>query len=143
MFEYIAVYNTDAAAALCADYGIEVNPNDTVSVENGLMMIVDEHGEQGVKAVLALHPDKGIIMENMAPAPAGSLLASPCSNCSILQKMLIRTNQADGGTSAQAAQSLPQNNNHLSAVLQTNTLIVVGILAFVTTAILLHAKKSQ
>jgi hypothetical protein len=143
VLQYIAFNNLDQAAALCNNYGIEVNSEDDVVA--GLYQIADQAGATGLKDILALHPDKEVIIENFGSSNKGGSCGSSCGgNCKAcsLSNMLIKTNQATGQPAAAPVQTLPAPNNNLSAMLQTNTLLVVGIVSLITVAFLLHKNSN-
>ncbi len=139
--QYIAAANPDQAAALCNSYGLDVQNQD--DIVGGLYMIAEQDGTEGLKNIFAIHPDKEVIIENFNPSTGKTTCSGGnCSGCGNLNKILVRTNQASGGASTAMAPAAPvQNNNNLSAMLQTNTLLVIGIVSLITVACFLHKKS--
>ena len=62
VYHYIAENNPDAAYELCKKYGyFQINSLDELA--NTLQHIVANDGEKSLKEVMALHPDKDILIE--------------------------------------------------------------------------------
>jgi hypothetical protein len=62
VYHYIAENNPDAAYDLCKKYGyFQINSLDELG--NTLQHIVANDGEKSLKEVMALHPDKDILIE--------------------------------------------------------------------------------
>lgn len=62
VYHYIAENNPDAANELCKKYGyFQINSLDELA--NCLQHIVATDGEKSLKEVMALHPDKDILIE--------------------------------------------------------------------------------
>lgn len=139
ILEYIGNNNTDQAANLCYRYGIDCSNTDDVI--NGLYTIADQGGAAGFRDILALHPDRDVIIENFNPSTGKTTCTGGnCSQCGNLNRILVRTNQADGNSSSMAAAPV-QHNNNLSAMLQTNTLLVIGIVSLITVAFFLKTSN--
>ena len=99
--EYIALNNPNEAAALCKQYGIDCNPEDPAEVSDALEIVVIDNGEQGLRDVMGLHPDKGVLMD-LFPAPKQHLNFSgenreSCTNCAYAQ-MFIKSREYPLGT---------------------------------------------
>lgn len=130
--QYITESNPDAAAQLCQNHGMQ--PQSMDDIAQGLMIIIDDQGDSGLKNVLALHPDKDVIIENFT---SGNNYRNASGNCGCgnckLASMLVKTNQASGGTSTMAPQGFhnQQNNN-------SNNLLIIGVIALTVIAVIIH-----
>jgi hypothetical protein len=125
IFEYITFHNPNEAAQLCANYGMRCNEPDEIT--NGLFTIAEMHGDNGFRNVVALHPDKEAITQYFSGR-------EDCDKCRRLNQGYIITNQADGGTSTAQA---PAVHKDISAVLETNKLLVIGIVCSIGLALII------
>ena len=108
VYEYIAETNPDAAYMVCRKYGI-FQVKDQQELAACLERIVAQDGEDALRAVMATHPDKDILLElfekkEKEEKPATALLLN-----------------ATGDATAAAAPP--------SIVNQSNTIILVGHLS--------------
>lgn len=150
VFEYIYDQNPDAAIALCQSYNMDVRSDaDTITA---LREISVNGGNQGFADVLSLHPEREVIIENFS-APAGynkcrnGGAAGNCEDCN-LSRLLLKSYNASGTGSTMQPYGNQGNNNqgnnaNLSAALmQTNTLIFIGILSLIGMGIYIHSRKN-
>ncbi len=139
-FQHIVDNNPGGAADLCRAYQLDVQNTD--EVEQGLYIIVDQGGEQGLRDVLQLHPEKNMLLD-MFGNSSEVCQDEKCMGCR-LNRMLIATNQADGARSAMQATPAPSNPHQLSVMLQTNTLLAIGIISFTIMAVvIIHKQKGN
>jgi hypothetical protein len=114
VYLYIAQSNPDAANEVCKKYGyFEIENLDELSY--CLQTIVAQNGESSLQEVLALHPDKDVLLEIFdkkkdEPIVEAQIIAPAISDCSC-------------NTSKMNADGVPS-----STVNQTNTYIIVGAL---------------
>jgi len=62
VYLYIAQNNPDAAYEICKKYGY-FNINSIEGLANALQGIVAEHGQDSLKEILEIHPEKEVILE--------------------------------------------------------------------------------
>jgi hypothetical protein len=62
VYQYIAYTNPDAALELCGKYGYYQIQNEE-ELANCLKDIVARKGENGLKDIMELHPDKDVVLE--------------------------------------------------------------------------------
>jgi hypothetical protein len=113
VYLYIAQSNPDAANEVCKKYGyFEIENLDELSY--CLQTIVAQNGESSLQEVLAMHPDKEVLLEifdKKKDEPIVEAITAPAiSDCSC-------------NTSKMNADGVPS-----STVNQTNTYIIVGAL---------------
>lgn len=61
VYRYIAESNTDGAYEVCAKYGIF--QIDSAELADALQSIVAKGGEESLKEVMSIHPDREVILE--------------------------------------------------------------------------------
>jgi hypothetical protein len=129
LYLYIAENNPDAAYEICKKYGY-FNINSIEELSNALQSIIAENGQDSLKEILEIHPEKEVILEifedkkkiNEAPIEEvlqkifdkNKPLEKEKSDCSCMKN-------ADGAVST-------TNLATSTAVNQTNTYILVGAL---------------
>ena len=129
LYLYIAENNPDAAYEICKKYGY-FNINSIEELSNALQSIVVEHGQDSLKEILEIHPEKEVILEifedkkKVNEAPIEEVLQKifdknkpvekEKSDCSCMKN-------ADGAVSDTTVATS-------AAVNQTNTYILVGAL---------------
>lgn len=62
LYLYIAQNNPDAAYEICKKYGY-FNVNSIEELSNALQNIVAENGQDSLKEILEIHPEKEVILE--------------------------------------------------------------------------------
>lgn len=80
LYNYVAANNPDEAKAVLNKYGYDASTVETVEVlGSGLANMVDENGENALRDVLKIHPDRDAILQetSVAAAPQSSA-AKPC-----------------------------------------------------------------
>jgi len=110
VYHYIAESDPIKANELCKKYGYYQNQY-IEDIPICLQQIVAEHGEPAFKEILALHPDKDVILEvfqtKEQPQQEPTMLQQPKQDCSCMMN-------ADGTTNA------------LSITSNTNTMILLA-----------------
>lgn len=149
VFEYIYDNDPDGAIALCNHYKVPVNSDDDVI--NALREIALD-SKQGFADVLQLHPEKEVIIENCLPEGYEKChndgQAGNCKNCN-LSRLLLNSYNANGSASNMQPYTVPQpqNNNQQNglsaALMQTNTLIVIGIISLIGVGIYIHSQNQK
>ncbi len=67
VYEYIAKSNPHSAKSLCESYGYTItNPR---SMSNNLKTLINNEGEDALKSLMDMHPDKEIILEYFGSKP--------------------------------------------------------------------------
>ena len=67
VYHYIAHKNTEKANNLCMRKGLPDSYDDKNQLADYLQAIVSDDGENGLKEVLGIHPDKEVIIALFAP----------------------------------------------------------------------------
>lgn len=144
VYEYIAQENPDMAIAVLAKYGHTVsNVNNSSDLAGLLKEFVKIHGEQGFKSLLAIHPDKEIILgtfqedgtvelQRLRAADATTSTAAPCTGCNKLEKMAL----AQAVNNSTSANQPSQAGNLPAFFTQTNTFLIIGSLVIAAAIIL-------
>ena len=70
MYQYIADNNTDAALAVCDKYGYDCKTTDDVA--EALEQIVASHGEDGLREIAEVHPEREIFVHFLTVKPQGA-----------------------------------------------------------------------
>ena len=130
VYLYIAENNPDAAYEICKKYGY-FNVNSIEDLSNSLQSIVAENGQDALKEILDIHPEKSVILEVFEKKKVNEV---PLEE--VIQKIFDRNKpvekeksdcscmkNADG---AALASPLPPTVSNSSN--QTNTFILVGAL---------------
>ena len=70
VFQYVAEHpkSQQQAINLCQDYGLE--PQDESELADGLSSIVQNCGEDGLKEVMKIHPDRDILVNYYSIPPS-------------------------------------------------------------------------
>jgi hypothetical protein len=142
VFYYIATNDEQAARDLCEKYGYECYDIDDVSAA---LMEISTSDDEGFKDVMSLHPEKNLLVEmfsgNKGFNSSHKESNKGCKRCK-LDGMLVHTNQADGTTATAAPVTAPVSQSQtLTALLQTNTFLVIGIVAMIGAAIMIYNKN--
>jgi hypothetical protein len=146
LYQRIAQLKPNEASQLCNEYGYNCQ-----DVEEGAEVLeaIANDGDEGFKKVMALHPEKDVLIalfaseQNLPPrryrnfsGDEGGCGCSSCSGCTgrriDLNDMFIQTNKASGGTSATTT-AAPDSS--LIVSMQSNTIMMVGILALAAVGI--------
>ncbi len=142
LFKNIAYGNTDGALQFAYANGYQAESEDELA--DVLQDIAANGNENNFKQIMALHPDRDLIIEYFGQQqqyPFDKVACGAnCANCDKrLNSMFVVTNQADGGSSTMN----PGNPFHnFSALMQTNTLLTIGIIGMVVLgACIIHNKS--
>ena len=129
LYNYVAANNPGAAKAVLDKFGYDASQVDTVEVlGGGLATMVKENGEDALKAILSIHPDKEILTQEFTPTSASAPVSTGKSGCgcggckgasSTLESYLSKVGAP-----------VPSNNNSSSSmnVQHGNMLLIGGIL---------------
>lgn len=71
MFEYIATDAPQQCASLCAKYGYQAQAQTTADMADCMGQLVHAVGEPALRDLVALHPDKDLILEQFGGGTAG------------------------------------------------------------------------
>ena len=131
VFSHIA-YNGDAdkVAQMCYKYYGEY-PVDEDNAAEMLQGIVDQVGEPGLRDVMSLHPEKGVMTEMFAGRSASS---HDCEKCRRLNQMYQFTNNGATGILSTMApyrsqSNLERSNRYLTIGMITLSVVIVYLLA--------------
>jgi len=72
MFEYIATDNPQACSDLCTKYGFQAKAANTSDLGDCMSQLVEQAGAPALHDLVALHPDKDLILEQYGPGAAGT-----------------------------------------------------------------------
>jgi len=129
LYLYIAKNNPDAAYEICKKYGY-FNINSIEELSNALQSIVAEHGQDSLKEILEIHPEKEVILEVFDDKKKVNEV--PIEE--VLQKIFdknkpVEKEKSDCSCMKNADASVSATNVATSAAVnQTNTYILVGAL---------------
>ncbi len=130
VFLYIASNKPDEAAQLCYAFGF--SPETYEDGAACLREIFVNGGLDEQMQIMDLHPEKDLLLEMFLP---NETAGSP------LNKMLIKTNQADGDSSTMAPGTLP-SRDYLSALKDNPTITILALASIFTLgAIIINNKK--
>jgi len=133
MFEYIATDSPNECANLCAKYGFQAQAETTADMGDCMSQLVQAAGEPALRDLVALHPDKDLILEQFGGSQGGNNWAGGstggcgCSAC-----------KAAAAGAGPASQQYLQGGAKASDFLQTHQagLFIIGGLLVVTLAII-------
>lgn len=128
--QYIAKANPGAVRRLLQNHGYNVGNNLPMAI----VQFVGQQGEDGLREIMNLHPDKNVILELYGNTKEK---ACNCHHCRFGAPML----NADGsGTPNNANNNPPHVSDATRLAMQTNTIIVAGITMFALTLIAMKLK---
>jgi hypothetical protein len=137
--EYIALANPVMAQELCYEFGLPCE-NEEAAAKS--LLEISSVDNVSLKKVFDIHPDKDLILDLYNEKKSGSFLNASggqgCNPCR-LEKMLYKTNQADGEASYMPSMALPKDFS-IPVAMQTNTLLVVGIVSAFVIAMVVYKK---
>lgn len=128
LYNYIAANSPGSAKAVLDKFGYDASQVDTVEVLGaGLATMVKENGEDALKALLSIHPDREVLTQEFTPATAApssnSKSGCGCGGCkgasSALESYLSKVG---------APASSNNNSGGLMNVQHGNMLLIGGIL---------------
>ena len=128
VFEYIVRNTPDATLSdFCHQAGYRCESDE--DAYEIIKKVAMQGNDEDFVAVMSMHPDKDLLVELFSnPTPS-----APSKNKEILNKMLVHTNQADGGVSIM--RGVPQG--HENAFNTTNALLLFGVVALIGIAIVI------
>lgn len=135
---YIAAANPEMTQGLCNQFGLPCEEEGEAAQS---LLEISAIDKQSLKQVFDIHPDKDLILELYADKKSNSFLNADgqgCGSCK-LEKMLVKTNSADGEASFASKVGIPKDL-HLPVALQTNTLLVMGIVSAFVIALVVYKK---
>jgi len=138
--DYIALTNTDQAANICEKYGYGVDANNPQHVSDTLVGIISENEMPVLKEILSIHPDKDVIVE-MFGTPRGNNRLNACGACNPIQNYDRYQSFYGIGGSPGATGSSWSGEKHLMPSMismQTNTILIVGIVVIGAALIFKH-----
>lgn len=71
MYEYVATNVPDQCQALCEKYGFAVQAETTGDLGDCMEQLVAEMGEPALKDMVAIHPDRDLILEQYGTSTSG------------------------------------------------------------------------
>jgi hypothetical protein len=129
LYLYIAENNPDAAYEICKKYGY-FNINSIEELSNALQSIVAEHGQDSLKEILEIHPEKEVILEvfddkkKVNEIPLEEVLQKVFDKNKPVEKEKSDCSCMKNADASVSAVSVAPS----AAVNQTNTYILVGAL---------------
>lgn len=112
VYDYVADNNPQGAKNLCESFGYRVT--DPSQMSQNLKTLVNNEGEEAVKMIMDLHPDKDIILEMFNSQSKQDSSKTPC-NCGSdkksTEKMLEQYLNANGKQDNSEAKALATNTN--------------------------------
>lgn len=142
VFEYITANNNEAAYRLCSEYGIACQDDAEVAETLAEIATTDD---EGLKRVMEIHPEKEVMVALFAKKKAREFFHNyagkgyGCASCP-MDNAYISAYPAAGTTSAMNPFA-GNNPGMLAAVNQTNTLLLIGIIAMIGAAVMITNKK--
>lgn len=111
VYDYVATTNPRESKSLCESFGYRVTNPETMS--QNLKTLVNNEGEQAVKSIMEIHPDKDIILEYFAkPKEKEKSKPCGCGNKSESTKLMEQFLNANGKQDNKSeAQALATNTN--------------------------------
>ena len=155
VYQRIAIHNPTKASQICNRYGYNC---ETIEEGAEALQVIADSGDAQFKEVMELHPEKDVILalfssnnNNFPPRRyknfAGDESGCGCSSCNgcsgrriDLNDMFIQTNKASGGTSSTTT-AAPDNS--LIVSMQSNTIMMIGILAIVAVGIYVGSNNKK
>lgn len=140
VFSLIANENPDAANQICAQYGYDTCESQD-EMAASLQEISNEYGVPAFKQIMAIHPDKDIILDLFR----STTQAPGCANCHRMDTALHQTNtiSAANGTAGTMA---PSNNTNQQQsywqLVETNKLLVIGLVTGIVAVIFFNRQKN-
>jgi len=129
VYSYIAQSNPDGCYEICKKYGFfQVSNIDEMS--DTLQTIVGKGNEEGLKDIMDLHPDKGVILELFQIKEDGAMTKAQCD---------AKLN-AEGTAVRMRRRRMVGADSSKGTASQTNTYILVGAI-IVALAIVSSIKK--
>jgi len=120
IYEYIAANNPSQVERIISRFGYESTQGSNLA--DNLREVVANEGEDALRAVLEVHPDREILVEVFAPKEEKKSCGCPKGNCSCKRKQEYMN--ADGWASAAAQE---RTAAQVSAG-QTNTFLMAAAL---------------
>jgi len=142
--QYIAESNPNKAAFLCTKYGFPVAADNKEAVFFGLSTLIDGGDEDVLKEVIAIHPDKELVLELFSKPTSRRMLnfsGSSCDEC--VDNKMIGTYPKPyfanaGGATEQKSDSI--GIQKVTTMMQQNTLLMIGIIGVVAAIIISKSK---
>ena len=135
LYNYVAANSPDAAKQVLDQFGYDASSVDTVEVlGSGLATMVKENGEQALKSVLSIHPDKDVILQEFSspaatPSPAGKS-GCGCGGCK------GSSNAIESYLSKVGAPVSQNNNSSNSMNVQHGNMLLIGGILILAVAII-------
>lgn len=80
IYGYVADNNPQACQELCTKYGFQAQASNTQELGDCMVALCQEVGMPALQDLVALHPDKDLILEQYA-SPAGNMMPTPTCGC--------------------------------------------------------------
>lgn len=146
-YEYIAHNAGFNAVNLCKKYGFNIPINsDWQVISNCLQEIVNEYGENGLKEVMNLHPDKIILTELYSPIDYNGMYMQNAAMRSYGKAWFSSADGSGSLANIQPPQNMASDNKNSgegffksAMLLQQNMLMILGFAAL--TAAILYKKS--
>lgn len=128
IFTHIAYSNEMGASALCFDHGY-----DCQTAEDGAEALqeIAIESDQGWRQVMSLLPEKKIILEMFGKE---NNVCPHCQQDRMLMTMKAADGSSSGGLNSFFSSQQSQSQAHAIHLSQTNTILMVGIIALVLVA---------
>ncbi len=82
IYGYVADSNPQACQDLCTKYGFQAQASNTQELGDCMVALCQEVGMAALQDLVALHPDKELILEQYAAPSAGAVAQTPPCGCS-------------------------------------------------------------
>jgi len=136
MCDYIASVNTNEAVALCGNYDYTVDETNPEHISDTMVEICGTNGEDALKKVLMIHPDKQVILDafqkQQSKFNAKGDNGFGCNSCRMMNPAVNEYGryQSFYATGDNASNSNTNNQNTFANMIsmQTNTILVLGLL---------------
>ncbi len=109
VYDYVAINNPQGAMQVCEAFGYRVtNPRN---MSQNLKTLVNNEGEEAVKMIMDLHPDKDIILDYFSTPVQKKDASCGCSGKDSTTKLLEQYLNANGRQETGDARALATNTN--------------------------------
>jgi len=141
VFPLIAYANPNDANNICVQYGYDDCQSED-EVAASLQEISNEYGAPALKQIMALHPDKEIILDLFKGSPQQ---LPGCTNCHRMDPALHQTNVISAANGQPSTMAPSSNNNQQQSywqLVETNKLLVIGLVTGIVAVIFFNRQKN-
>lgn len=140
LYNYVAANSPNDAKAVLDKYGYDASSVDTVEVLGaGLATMVKENGEPALKSLLAIHPDREVLVQEFtptSPAPA----TNGKSGCGCGGGCKGASNALESYLSKVGAPAPASNNSIGTMGVQHGNMLLIGGILILAVAIIVTKK---